>query len=113
MEEPQTSLEPLQQVCPNQLNLVFLLRILLRSAGNLQNVRKEKFVFLLWLSANLPETPKRHKENSLIAHSKCSLNSSASVLVKHSCSGNLNCFHPLLYTGATSVELMLKDELKF
>lgn len=43
-------------------------RILLRSADNLQNVKKEKFVFLLWLSASLLKTLKRCKENSLIAH---------------------------------------------
>uniref|UniRef100_A0A8B9PBT9 ubiquitinyl hydrolase 1 n=1 Tax=Apteryx owenii TaxID=8824 RepID=A0A8B9PBT9_APTOW len=42
--------------------------ILLRYADNLQNVKKEKFVFLLWLSASLPENLKRCKESSLIAH---------------------------------------------
>lgn len=44
--------------------LFFLLRILLRSADNLQNVKKEKFVFLLWLSASLPEAPKESTPNS-------------------------------------------------
>lgn len=43
-------------------------RILLRSADNLQNVKKEKFVFLLWLSASLPKTLKTCEESSLVAH---------------------------------------------
>lgn len=61
-----------QQVCSGNLNgwvsFLFIPRILLRSADNLQNVKKEKFVFLLWLSASLPETLKWCKEGSLIAH---------------------------------------------
>lgn len=62
----------LQQVCSGNVNswvfFLFIPRILLRSADNLQNVKKEKFVFLLWLSASLPETLKRCKKGSLIAH---------------------------------------------
>lgn len=48
----------LQQVSSGSLKnlFVFLSRTLLRSADNLQSVRKEKFVFLLWLFASLPET---------------------------------------------------------
>lgn len=49
-------------MCSGNLNgwvsFLFIPRILLRSADNLQNVKKEKFVFLLWLSASLPETLK-------------------------------------------------------